>query len=392
MDTGGITFTFAAIFLGAAALASVALYSRQPIIIAYIALGALLGPFGTGVVSNMPLVADAGHVGIIFLLYLLGLDMQPRALLRSLKASSTVAIFSSITFAFIGAAVVYGFGFSLSDSLIAGAALMFSSTIIGIKLLPTTVLHHKHLGEVLVALLLLQDILAIVLMVILQSSGGELASGINLTTIVMPLALLPALGGGCWVIVRFVFLPLIQRFDRYHEYIFLLSIGWCLGVAEAAALLGLSAEIGAFIAGVTVATSPIAQYIAISLKPLRDFFLVIFFFSVGAQLDLTTLPEVAVVSILLALSLLALKPVIYHWLLRGVSESPSLSWNLGFRLGQCSEFALLIGVVAVEANALSAKANTLIQATTILTLLISSYIVVLNFPTPIAIKEALRRD
>ena len=214
MDTGGITFTFAAISLGAAALASVALYSRQPIIIAYIALGALLGPFGTGVVSNMPLVADAGHVGIIFLLYLLGLDMQPRALLRSLKASSLVAIFSSITFAFIGAAVVYGFGFSLSDSLIAGAALMFSSTIIGIKLLPTTVLHHKHLGEVLVALLLLQDILAIVLMVILQSSGGELASGINLTTIVMPLALLPALGGGCWVIVRFVFLPLIQRFDR----------------------------------------------------------------------------------------------------------------------------------------------------------------------------------
>jgi Kef-type K+ transport system membrane component KefB len=389
MDSGGITFTFAAVFLGAAVFASAALYTRQPIIIAYIALGALLGPYGSGLVNDVDMVADAGHVGIIFLLFLLGLDMQPRALLNSLKQSSVVAIVSSMIFAGTSYGISRAFGFSHIDALIIGVGLMFSSTIIGIKLLPTTVLHHKHLGEVLVALLLFQDLLAIVTLVILQSGA---TSDFSPLTLLRPLALLPALAAACWLCVKFVLLPLIQRFDRYHEYIFLLSVGWCLGVAELAQLIGLSAEIGAFMAGVAVATSPIAQYIAVSLKPLRDFFLVIFFFSVGAQFDLATLPNVAMAATVLGVTLLALKPVIYHALLRGVSESHHLAWNLGFRLGQCSEFALLIGYVAMTSGLLSPQAATLMQATTIITLLASSYIVVFNFPSPIAISEHLRRD
>jgi Kef-type K+ transport system membrane component KefB len=388
MDMSGITFTFAAIFLGAALLASFALYTRQPIIIAYIALGALLGPYGGGVITNVQLVNDAGHVGIIFLLFLLGLDMQPRALVNSLRASSLVALLSSISFAAISGGLALLFGFPVSDALVIAGALMFSSTIIGIKLLPTTVLHHRHLGEVLVALLLFQDLMAIILLVVLQSAGGPE----DLSSVIRPLLMLPLLGIGCWALVRFTLIPLISRFDRYHEYIFLLSVGWCLGIAEIALLLGLSAEIGAFMAGVAVATSPIAQYIAVSLKPLRDFFLVIFFFAVGAQFNLATLPAVILPAVVIATALLTLKPVIYHGLLRGVSESHKLAWNLGFRLGQCSEFALLIGMVAFQTGVLSETGNTLIQAATILTLLVSSYLVVFNFPTPIAISDDLRRD
>ena len=389
MDFGGITFTFAAIFLGAAVFASIALYTRQPIIIAYIILGAALGPFGTGLVSNTALVSDAGHVGIIFLLFLLGLDMQPKALLNSMKSSSWVALASSGIYIAVGYAITRGFGFAHSDALLVGAALMFSSTIIGIKLLPTTVLHHKHLGEVLVALLLFQDLIAIIVLVWLQSGDSDSSM---VWSLARPMIMLPLLVLSCWAAVRFVLIPLIARFDRYHEYIFLLSVGWCLGVAELAALMGLSAEVGAFIAGVAVATSPIAQYIAVSLKPLRDFFLVIFFFSVGAQFDVSALPSVAAAAVVLALSYLCLKPVVYQMLLRGVSESPKLAWNLGFRLGQCSEFALLIAVVALESGRLSPTAHTLIQATTILTLLVSSYLVVTRLPTPIASNDALRRD
>ena len=387
--TDSVTFIFSAIFLGAAAVASLALYTRQPIIIAYIALGVALGPYGSGVIDDTELVAQSGHIGIIFLLYLLGLDMQPRALFNSLRAASLVAVASSFLFLLLGFGVTRAFGFNTKDAAIVGAALMFSSTIIGIKLLPTTVLHHRHIGEMLVALLLFQDLLAIVLLVILQNSGVESE---GLVGLLQPLATLPLLGGFCWAIVRRVLLPLISRFDHYHEYIFLLSVGWCLGIAELAALLGLSAEIGAFIAGVSVATSPIAQYIAVSLKPLRDFFLVIFFFAVGAQFDLTRIPEVGLMALVLAGLLLLLKPLVYQLLLRGVSETPALAWNLGFRLGQCSEFALLIAFLASSLELLSDDAATLIQATTIITLIVSSYIVVLNFPTPIAIREALRRD
>lgn len=388
MDSG-ITFTFAVIFLGAAVLSSLALYARQPIIIAYIALGVALGPYGAGLVSDTDLVSGAGHVGIILLLFLLGLDMKPSALWNSLRQSTLVAVLSTLVFGVAGYALSRLFSFTHLDSILIGTALIFSSTIIGIKLLPTTVLHHKHLGELMIALLLFQDVIAIVVLVVMESvGGGEYA----VRDLLMPLVTLPLLALVSWASVKTILLALIKRFDRYHEYIFLLSIGWCLGMAELAIFMGLSAEIGAFVAGVSIASSPIAQYIAMSLKPLRDFFLVVFFFSVGSGLDLQALPRVALPAIALATLFLLLKPLVYQWLVRGVFEEPKLAWNLGLRLGQCSEFSLLIAFLGTAKGVLSADAATVIQACTILTLLVSSYLVVLRLPNPIAISDHLRRD
>ncbi len=388
METG-ITFTFAAIFLGAAVLSSIALYARQPIIIAYIALGVALGPFGLGVVSDMELVSGAGHVGIILLLFLLGLDMKPIALWNSLRQSTLVALISAVVFAAAGYSLSRLFGFGGMDALLISAALVFSSTIIGIKLLPTTVLHHRHLGELMIALLLFQDLLAIIVLVMIESAGTDQPDP---GMLFQPLLTLPLLGVVSWLSVRIVLLNLIKRFDRYHEYIFLLSIGWCLGMAELAVWMGLSAEIGAFIAGISIASSPIAQYIAISLKPLRDFFLVVFFFSVGSGLDMTVLPEVAFPALVIAACFLVLKPAVFHLLVRGVFAEPKLSWNLGLRLGQCSEFALLIAFLGLSKGLLGGAAATLIQTVTVITLLVSSYFVVLALPTPIALRESLRRD
>jgi len=389
MDTSStITFSFFLIFTGAAVLASIALYTRQPLIIAYIVLGAGLGPFGLSMVTDVQLLADIAHVGIIFLLFLLGLDMQPQALWATLRKSTLVALISSTLFLLTGFGVAYLFGFSQLDALVIGAAMMFSSTIIGIKLLPTTILHHRHIGELMIGLLLLQDLLAIlVLMWLLSASGSDDAPGLARILISLPL-----LAAGALAAVRFVILPLITRFDRFHEYIFLLAIGWCLGLSEAAHALGLSGEIGAFIAGITIATSPISQYIAVNLKPLRDFFLVLFFFSVGARFNLGLLGDVIVPAMVLSVLVLALKPVVYHFLLEGVSEKGSLAWDLGFRLGQVSEFSLLIAYVAASGAIISTQASLLIQATTIITFVASSYIVVLNYPTPIAISDHLRRD
>ena len=391
MEVTSVTFSFFLIFSGAALFASIALYTRQPLIIAYIALGACIGPYGLSLVTDLNLLTDIGHVGIIFLLFLLGLDMQPQALWSTLRKSTVVALLSSAVFLGTGFTVAKLFAFSNLDALIIGAAMMFSSTIIGIKLLPTTVLHHRHTGELMVGLLLIQDLLAIiVLMILLSAASGSTADmGRELA---QSLLSLPLLAGGALLVVRYVLLPLIRRFDHFHEYIFLLAIGWCLGMAEAATALGLSEEIGAFIAGITIATSPISQYIAVNLKPLRDFFLILFFFSVGARFNLMILDQVLLPALLLSALILALKPLVYRFLLAGVSEKRSLAWDLGFRLGQASEFSLLIAYVAVGSALLSEQASLLIQATTIITLLVSSYIVVLNYTTPIAISNHLRRD
>lgn len=391
MEATSVTFAFFLIFSGAAVLASVALYTRQPLIIAYVALGALIGPYGFSLVTDLKQLSDIGHIGIIFLLFLLGLDMQPQALFATLRNSTVVGLASSALFFILAAALAALFLDALSDALIVGVAMMFSSTIIGIKLLPTTVLHHRHIGEMMVGLLLLQDLLAIITLVLIsaQAGAGEASAGLEIVRVLLAL---PLLGAAAWAAVRYVLLPLIQRFDRFHEYIFLLAIGWCLGMAEAAQLLGLSEEIGAFVAGISIATSPISQYIAVNLRPLRDFFLILFFFAVGARFDLTVLPQIWLPTLALAALVLAMKPVIYRLLLRGVSERRSLAWDLGFRLGQASEFSLLIAYIARDVELVAAKTSLLIQAATIITLLVSSYIVVLNYPTPIAISDRLRRD
>ena len=382
-----IVFSIFLIFAGATVLATAALFTRQPVLIAYIALGAIAGPYGVGWIEHPEQMEEMSHIGIIFLLFLLGLDMQPRALLAVLRQASTVAIASSFVFFAVGYGVATVFGFTQMDAIVIGLAGMFSSTIIGLKLLPTTVLHHKHMGELMIGLLLLQDMIAIFVLIFLGVMGGEADMPVW-----QPFVALPLLIGVSYGLVKFVILPLIMRFDRYQEYLFILAIGWCLTVAEAAKLAGLTYEIGAFIAGVTLATSPIAQFIAISLKPLRDFFLVMFFFALGAGFDLGMLSSIALAASVLAALFLVVKPVTFRVLLGRFSERKPLAWDIGLRLGQISEFSLLVAFVAVESALLSAQGSLLIQATAILTFIISSYIVVFNCPNPIAVKDSLRRD
>ena len=238
-----------------------------------------------------------------------------------------------------------------------------------------------------VGLLLIQDMIAILTLILLGVMSGD-----SEHPVWQPFIALPILAGGCYLIVKYLLLPLIQRFDRYQEYLFIMAIGWCLAVAEGAAYVGLSEEIGAFIAGVTLATSPIAQFMAISLKPLRDFFLVMFFFTLGAGVNLGMLEDVLLGAALLAAAVLILKPLTFRLLLGRFSETPRLAWDVGFRLGQISEFSLLVVFVAIESALLSERASLLVQATAIITFVLSSYIVVFNYPNPIAISDRLRRD
>ena len=381
--------SFFYIFSFGAIIASLALYSRQPLLVAYIFLGALLGPYGLELISDVDLITQIGSIGIVFLLFLLGLDMQPQALWRVLKQVTHVTLISSLLFALIGYGVARIFDYSEAQSLIIGSAMMFSSTIIGIKLLPTTALHHRHSGELMIGMLLMQDFLAIAVLLLVMS--GDIGSG-NLVALSSTIISLPALVGACFLMVKFVLLPLFLRFDRIGEYTFLLATGWCLGTAELAHYIGLSREIGAFLAGISLATSPIAQVIALNLKPLRDFFLILFFFSLGSGFNLELLSIIALPAIVLAALMLIIKPFVYHYLLRRHSESHSLAWDIGFRLGQNSEFSLMIAYIAFSNGLISTEASHLIQATAIITFLISSYLVVFNFPTPIAVKDSLRRD
>lgn len=391
MHSEPIVFSIFLIFTGAAIVSTIVLFTRQSLLVAYMLLGVLIGPWGLHFIKDPTVIQQASNIGIIFLLFLLGINLQPQKLFLMLRKATMVAVVSSVIFLAFGYAVGRLFDYTQMESFIIGAAMMFSSTIIGLKLLPTTILHHRHTGEVMISVLLLQDIIAILLLLFITGAGSE---GLKLSNLLEIIVALPTLLIAGYLFERFVLNKLLGRFDHVKEYIFLLSIGWCLGMAQLAGVLGLSEEIGAFIAGVSLAASPIALYIAESLKPLRDFFLVLFFFSVGATFDLNYLPQVIFPSIILALLVLAIKPVTFGILLKGTGERRSVSWEVGVRLAQASEFSLLVAYLASESKNLliGGAASSLIQATTILTFFVSSYWVVLRYPTPLALTEKMRRD
>lgn len=384
-----IIFSLFLIFTGAALFATLALYARQALPIAYIVLGICIGPYGLKLINNASAIEEMAQIGIMFLLFLLGLDLSPQRLLQMLRKATVIMIGTSLVFALLGGGIAWLFGYSPGESLLVGTAMTFSSTIIGLKLLPTRTLHHQHTGEIIISILLLQDLLAIAVLLLLEGLGGRGSSmqGLGLLIITLPMLL-----GFAYLSSRYVLIPLIRKFDKIREYIFLTAIGWCLCISQVAALLGLSYAIGAFIGGVALATSPIALYIADSLRPLRDFFLVLFFFSLGAGFDLGMLGTVFLPTLLLGALFLAVKPWVFRGFLQWAGERPRIAMEVGVRLGQVSEFALLIAVLAQQNQLIGREASYLVQATTLLTFIASTYYLVLTYPTPVAISDSLRRD
>lgn len=377
------------IFVGAAILSTFAIMTRQSMLVAYMLLGVLFGPWLLKLVQDTAMVHKVGDIGILFLLFLLGLNLPVQKLMQMLKKMSWVGFASSVIFAAIGYFVAYLFHYKPVECFVIGIAMMFSSTIIGIKLLPTTILHHQHTGEVMISILLLQDLLAIAVLLILHplAVGGVLEKDILLVLLGFPAVL-----GFAYLFERFILRKLFSKFNRIKEYLFLVAIAWCLAMAQLGAALGLSAEIGAFIAGVSLASSPISLYIAESLKPLRDFFLVMFFFSVGASFNLNFLMPVLVPALILVSLFMLIKPLTYRVLLHQVNETKQVSWEVGVRLAQISEFSLIIAYMGLSSHLLSDSAGYLIEATAIFSFIVSSYWVVMRYPTPMALSDRLRRD
>lgn len=384
-----IIFSLFLIFTGAAVVATLALYARQALPIAYIVLGIAIGPYGLGLIDNASSIEGMAQIGIMFLLFLLGLDMSPQRLFQMMRKATLITLGTSLAFAFLGMTVARLFGYTATESLLIGAAMMFSSTIIGLKLLPTRALHHQHIGEIIISILLLQDLLAIALLVLVEGLGGR---GSSLQGLGLLLLTLPLLLGFAYLASRYVLIPLICKFDKIHEYMFLTAIGWCLCISEVAAFVGLSYAIGAFVGGVGIATSPIALYIADTLRPLRDFFLVLFFFSLGAGFDLEILGSVLSPALVLSALLILAKPWTFRFFLQRTGEPPRIAMEAGVRLGQVSEFSLLIAVLAYRNQLISLEASYLVQAVTLLMFIASTYYLVLTYPTPVAISDRLRRD
>ncbi len=388
MGYQNIIFEFVLIFAGAAFFATIFLYLKQPIILAYIGFGIAAGPWGLNLIKEPEHIEKLSHIGVILLLYLLGMNLKPDRLYHLFSKTAVVTLLTSLVFFAISGLSAFAFGFSLVESIIIGAALMFSSTIVSLKLIPTTTLHHKHTGEMMTSVLLMQDVIAIMLIVMLTGGQGENVS----MAIAMLFIKLIALAAVAYALVKFAINNLFLRFDIIREYTFLLALGWGLLGAGVAQFIGLSYEMGAFVAGVAFASSPVAMAVAETLKPLRDFFLILFFFSIGAHFNFLVTQHVLLAGITIALLIMLVKPLVFKYGFQLIGEDRKFSTELGVRLGQGSEFSLLVAYSALASGLIDIRASYLIQMVVILTFVLSTYWVVYRYRTPISSTEKNRMD
>lgn len=377
------------ILVAAAVLSSLAFFLRQPIIIAYVFSGVLLGPWGFGLIHDVDFIKVISHLGVTLLLFLAGLNLHPQALLRLFKRTTLVTLVNCVFSFLLATAFSSVVGFTAMESMVIGLSMMFSSTILAVKLLPTTELHQRHMGAVCIGVLILQDLLAIAVMAFLRCIGSSQDAILAFSVLTLKLVVFILL---LVIVEKSLLNKLMKNVDKLQEIVFVLSLAWCFGIASISNSMGLFYESGAFFAGVVLARHPVSLFISESLKPLRDFFLVLFFFTLGAKLDLVVMKDVVLIAMCLAIFLILLKPLVFKVAFMRSGETNKFSTEIGIRLGQLSEFSLLVALIAVEHHLIGVNASLFIQLVTIITFIASSYWVVFKYPTPIGTTDRLIRD
>ncbi len=378
------------IIIACAVLSWIALLLRQPIIIAYLAGGLLIGSSGLGWIKDTAFIDEISRIGVTLLLFLAGIVLHPRRLKELFRQTILLTLTNSILCGIVCTLFCRLWGFGLLESLFIGIPLIFSSTILVLKLIPTTALHHKRMGAYCIAILIAEDLLAIAILIFIGIHTAETQNTL-LPWLLLPLKSVTLLAL-VFLIEQFLLRRIMTRCERFIETLTLLALGWCLGVAVCAEWLGLSCEIGAFIAGVALARSPAAYFLSEQLKPFRDFFLVFFFFVLGTRLDPAAAKEIALPALLLCLLMMALKYGCFRYLFQRVGESKAFAHETGTRLAQASEFSLIMVMVELRAGLLSETAFQLVQFVTIFSIVLSSYLVVSRFPSPLATNPKLKQD
>jgi Kef-type K+ transport system membrane component KefB len=400
--TEQLILELAMVIVTAAALAVVAHFSRQPLIVAYIAAGIVFGPHSPvpalRLVTQSEFIRGTGELGLVLLLFLLGIVLHPGRLLQIFRQASLVTLCTSLAFFLVGFGVTGGvvhiasgvYSLTWIEKAFIGCAMAFSSTLLVVKLLPTRRLHESEVGTLAIGILIIQDLIAIIVLLVMGAAGaigaGEVGAPWRL-----PLGIVMLVAA--FFVEQHGVRRLMHHAQGYPELLFVMSLGWCLLLAEGAEHLGFSREIGAFVAGLALARSPLSLYIWEKVSPLRDFFIVLLFFSLGALVNLESNDVVGVVLLaaLLALVLALAKPYLFRLALRISGARPALAREAGWRLGQTSEFGLVIAFLALDQGLIGRMAFELILIAMLLSFLVSTYVVVLKYPSPLGVTEAMHQ-
>ncbi len=370
----------AVLLLMAAVIGAIAVRLRQPLIVAFIVVGILAGPSVLGWVSANDQVDLLAKLGIALLLFVVGLKLD----LHIIRTMGPVALATGLGQVFFTSVIGYflaiALGMSPVTALYVAVALTFSSTIIIVKLLSDKREVDTLHGRIAIGFLIVQDIVVVLVMIGLAALGeaGDV-TGLGREAIAV-------LGKGALFIVaigvlmRYVLTPLLHQLARSPELLVLFAIAWAVALGAAGAHLGFSKEVGAFLAGVSLASTPYREAIGSRLVSLRDFLLLFFFIDLGAGLELATLGAQVLPAIILSLFVLIGNPLIVMIILGVMGYRKRTGFLAGLTVAQISEFSLILGALGLSLGHIDTDTMGLITLVGLITISASTYMILYSHP------------
>ncbi|MBX4190808.1 cation:proton antiporter [Candidatus Saccharibacteria bacterium] len=358
--------------------AAIALIMRligQPLIIGHILTGVIVGPAVLHVAKAPGTLALFSELGIALLLFIIGLGLNPRVIKEVGRTASFVGVSQVAVVTFLGFLVSRMFGLSNTVSFLLGASLAFSSTIIILKLISDKKEQGRLYGKIAVSVSLVQDILAIALVVIISAgSNNSVSLGPLLTLLVKALIL----GGAIYLLSMKVLPKFHHLIAESQEFLFLFAIAWGLGSAALFQKIGLSSEIGALLAGICLAPLPSAQEIGARLRPLRDFFLIVFFIALGSNLTVSSIGSnlgLIIAGIFIAA---IIKPLVAMSVLGIMGYTKRTSFKASIALAQVSEFSIVLILIALNKGLINRDVVSAIVFMTLVSIAASTYMIIFS--------------
>ena len=348
---------------------------KQPLLIGYIITGVLVGPLVLNIVHAHDTLDIFAHFGVGLLLFIIGLGLSPK-IIKDVGKTATLTGVSQIVFTTaVGWLIVVALGYSYLIALYIAVALAFSSTIIVLKLISDKKEHGRLYAKISVGFLLIQDICATIILILVTALNSNNLDVNLLVELLWRGALLIAC---LWLVARFIMPKLKKLISDNQEYLFIFSIAWGFGIGALFYETGFSLEVGALAAGVVLASQPYATEVASRLRPLRDFFIIMFFVSLGTAVEFSILGEILPQALLLSMFVLIGNPIIVMLIMRGLNFTKKTSFKAGLAVAQISEFSLIfIALVGLNLDAqLNQKILGLTTLVAIITIAISSYMII----------------
>lgn len=360
---------------------------KQPLIIGHIITGIIAGPSLLNIIHAGSSFSGLSDMGVALLLFIIGLDLSLRAFSRVGKAVFITTAVQVTTVTVFGFGVARLLNFGQLESVIIGLGLAMSSTIIIVKLLNDKKETSRLYAQIAIGILLLQDVVASIVKIGLAAKSQHSSALDTLVTLgVRGLSLIALL----YLLVKFVVPFLTSTLERIKELLLLFSLGWGLGFALLFQKAGFSIEIGALLAGVSLAALPFSSEMASRLKPLRDFFLVIFFITLGQTMAPGQLTHVIWPALALSLVVLVFKPLIVLISMGALGYTKRASFKTAVSMSQVSEFSLVFLAAAAASGFVGTRATTSLTLAALITFAASTYLIQYDNSLFIAIEAHLR--